>query len=465
MKHYRLLSVIVIVACVALALTAGLAQAQTGLSQDGPAGGGGPGPVGHGFAYQGRLKNASGPVTGNCDFQFSLWDRSGTGTPPTGGIQIGTTELQSSVAVTDGLFDVVLNFTDQFGSTAFQGDARWLQIAVKCPAGGIGLYTTLSPRQPLWATPYAMSLMPGATISGSVSDQGANYGLLNLENTYSQGGHALVASTYSPTSTAILGLAHATTGFANGISGSTSSTQGSGVFGTGSGVSGKGVTGFNATGMGVYGLNGSWVSQQANVQRPLGGSGQVGVYGLSTVTDGTGVMGVAESGTSAKGVYGYSHSGYAGYFDGNVTILGSISKSGGSFKIDHPLDPDNKTLSHSFVESPDMKNIYDGVVVLDANGAAIVVLPAWFEALNRDFRYQLTCIGGYAPVYVAEEIRHNMFKIAGGKPGLKVSWQITGIRHDRWADDNRIPVEEDKPAAEQGTYLYPQGFDQALEVK
>jgi hypothetical protein len=201
------------------------------------------------------------------------------------------------------------------------------------------------------------------------------------------------------------------------------------------------------------------------VQRPLGGSGQVGVYGLSTVTDGTGVMGVAESGTSAKGLYGYSHSGYAGYFDGNVTILGSISKSGGSFKIDHPLDPDNKTLSHSFVESPDMKNIYDGVVVLDANGAAIVVLPAWFEALNRDFRYQLTCIGGYAPVYVAEEIRHNMFKIAGGKPGLKVSWQITGIRHDRWADDNRIPVEEDKPAAEQGTYLYPQGFDQALEVK
>ena len=125
----------------------------------------------------------------------------------------------------------------------------------------------------------------------------------------------------------------------------------------------------------------------------------------------------------------------------------------------------HKTLSHSFVESPDMKNIYDGVVVLDKNGEAVVVLPDWFEALNRDFRYQLTCIGGYAPVYIAEEIKHNAFKIAGGTPGLKVSWQITGIRHDRWADENRIPVEEDKPAAEQGTYLYPQGFDQAPEVK
>jgi hypothetical protein len=296
-----------------------------------------------------------------------------------------------------------------------------------------------------------MSLMQGATISGSVSDGGANLGLLNLNNTNSQG-HALVATTYGPTSTAILGLAYADTGFVHGISGSSTASQGSGVFGHASGSEGKGVIGFGPNGIGVYGLNGSWVAP--------GSSDSMGVYGRSTASDGTGVMGEANTGTSAKGVYGRSTTGYAGYFAGTVNIVGTLIKSSGSFRIDHPLDPANKYLYHSFVESPDMKNIYDGTVVLDKHGEAVVTLPDWFEALNRDFRYQLTCVGGYAPVYVAEEVHHNAFKIAGGKPGLKVSWQLTGIRHDPWADDHRIPVEEAKPAAEQGTYLYPQGYVQ-----
>ena len=138
--------------------------------------------------------------------------------------------------------------------------------------------------------------------------------------------------------------------------------------------------------------------------------------------------------------------------------MGNLFKSGGSFTIDHPLDPANKTLSHSFVESPDMKNIYDGIAVLDAAGRATVALPDWFEALNRDFRYQLTCVGGYAPVYVAKEITGNQFEIAGGAPGLKVSWQVTGIRHDAYADANRIVVEQDKTGADRGTYLNPGAF-------
>jgi hypothetical protein len=139
-------------------------------------------------------------------------------------------------------------------------------------------------------------------------------------------------------------------------------------------------------------------------------------------------------------------------------VVGNLSKSGGSFKIDHPLDPANMYLYHSFVESPDMKNVYDGVVTLDDKGEAVVQLPDWFEALNRDFRYQLTCIGGYAPVYVADEVANNQFRIAGGKPGLKISWQVTGIRQDAWANAHRIPVEEAKPAKEQGFYLSPELF-------
>src|SRR5208282_2695205 len=105
--------------------------------------------------------------------------------------------------------------------------------------------------------------------------------------------------------------------------------------------------------------------------------------------------------------------------NGTVDLLGTFTKPSGSFKIDHPLDPEHKFLYHSFVESPDMKNIYDGTVVLDSDGRAWIELPAWFEGLNSDFRYQLTCIGGYAPVYIAQEVVGNRFQIAGGKAGLK----------------------------------------------
>jgi hypothetical protein len=140
---------------------------------------------------------------------------------------------------------------------------------------------------------------------------------------------------------------------------------------------------------------------------------------------------------------------------GNLTIPGTLTKGGLAFRIDHPLDPENKYLSHSGIESPDMMNIYNGNVRLDANGEAWVELPDWFEALNQDFRYQLTCIGGFAPVYVAQEIQNNRFQIAGGTPGLKVSWQVTGIRHDPYAEAHRIPVEEEKPPEERGTYLHP----------
>lgn len=149
---------------------------------------------------------------------------------------------------------------------------------------------------------------------------------------------------------------------------------------------------------------------------------------------------------------------HAGYFDGPVDIQGTLSKTAGTFKIDHPLDPENKFLYHSFVEYPDMMNVYNRNVVLDAAGGAWVELPAWFEALNGDFRYQLTCIGAYAPVYVAEEIAGNRFKIAGGSVGLKVSWMVTGVRRDPYAERYRTPVEEDKPPEAQGRYIHPEVY-------
>jgi hypothetical protein len=140
----------------------------------------------------------------------------------------------------------------------------------------------------------------------------------------------------------------------------------------------------------------------------------------------------------------------AATFNGNLSVYGTLYKHNSAFRIDHPLDPDHKYLQHSVIESPDMKNIYDGVVALDAKGEAIVRMPAYFEALNRDFRYQLTCIGGFAPVYVSRGIHKNKFWIAGGKPGLRVSWMVTGIRHDAYANAHRIAVEEDKTNLQQG---------------
>jgi hypothetical protein len=141
---------------------------------------------------------------------------------------------------------------------------------------------------------------------------------------------------------------------------------------------------------------------------------------------------------------------------GNVDILGTLSKGGGSFKIDHPLDPANKYLYHSFVESPDMKNMYDGNVTTDETGLATVSLPDWFQTLNRDFRYQLTVIGQFAQAIVASEISGNQFSIRTDKPNVKVSWQVTGTRQDAFANAHRIQVEVEKAPADRGHYLYPE---------
>ncbi|HEY1659826.1 MAG TPA: DNRLRE domain-containing protein [Candidatus Sulfotelmatobacter sp.] len=143
---------------------------------------------------------------------------------------------------------------------------------------------------------------------------------------------------------------------------------------------------------------------------------------------------------------------------GNLTVTGTLSKGAGTFKIDHPLDPANKYLYHSFVESPDMMNVYNGNISTDGSGLATVTLPDWFEALNRDFRYQLTVIGQFAQAIVASEVSHNQFTIRTDRPNVKVSWQVTGIRQDAYANAHRIQVEEDKPAQDQGHYLHPELF-------
>ncbi len=253
-------------------------------------------------------------------------------------------------------------------------------------------------------------------------------------------------------------------GKGNGLYAQCTAATGSGhygVFGTvASDQTSYGVYGHNTSaGHGVLGVatgyNGSGVQGQHSATQGYG------VSGINDAVDGYGVVGRARA-TSGSGaaIYGdgTTSGSYAGYFYGRTHVAGTLSKSAGSFLIDHPLDPANKFLAHSFVESPDMKNMYDGVAVLDKTGRAVVTLPDWFQALNRDFRYQLTCIGGFAPVFIEREIEKNQFTIAGGVPDLKVSWQVTGTRQDAYAEANRIPNEYEKPAEQKGRYLHPEVF-------
>jgi hypothetical protein len=256
---------------------------------------------------------------------------------------------------------------------------------------------------------------------------------------------------------------------------SVEASSGDAVWGTSD--SGDGVYGFSDSGYGVYGFS----SQNSGVYGFSSyGAGVHGysTYGAGVYGEGNGGPGVSAESVDKDGVAATAYadnksgifavndndSGYAGYFRGRVHVTGQLDKPGGGFKIDHPVDPENRYLYHSFVESPDMMNVYNGNVVLDHHGEAWVELPEWFEALNREFRYQLTPIGGFAPVYVAEKISDNRFLIAGGSPDLEISWQVTGVRQDPWAEVHRIPVEEDKPDLELGTYLHPVEWQQSSDL-
>jgi hypothetical protein len=340
-------------------------------------------------------------------------------------------------------------------------------------AGNVGIATT-SPTARLDVDGTAR-IRGNTTVNGSVSA-----GPINASTNSSQ-----AAVTGTDNSSA--GAGGIVGGSQNGVG-----VRGTGVVGlsgSGEGIDGYGVYAGGNTGVfgsgnavGVYGTSTSSTGVIGTSTNYFGvyGSGTTGVYGSSAT--GVGVEGVSM--TASAGVYGTSNGGWAldGYgtagatgvltgsdfgwaawFNGDVQVDGNLSKSGGSFKIDHPLDPANKYLYHSFVESPDMKNIYDGNVTTNAEGEAVVTLPEWFETLNRDFRYQLTAIGQFAQAMVSHEIADGRFSIKTDKPNVKVSWQVTGIRQDPWANAHRIPVEQVKPGNERGSYLHPELYGASEE--
>jgi len=112
-----------------------------------------------GVSIQGRLTDAGGPVNATCDFQFSLFDAAN------GGSQVGNTQTIANVTVSSGMFTTQLNGGGEFGPTAFTGQARWLQIAARCPAGG-GNFTLFDPRQPLTTAPYSLFSRSTGALNG-----------------------------------------------------------------------------------------------------------------------------------------------------------------------------------------------------------------------------------------------------------------------------------------------------------
>ena len=143
---------------------------------------------------------------------------------------------------------------------------------------------------------------------------------------------------------------------------------------------------------------------------------------------------------------------------GDLKVEGTLSKGGGTFRIDHPLDPLNKELYHSFVESPEMMNIYKGNSKT-IKGRAEIKMADWFAALNGnitdDYSFSITPLNSFCGEYYVDNkdiASRGAFEVFT-KNDCEFSYVVYAVRHDRWAEANRVQVEaiKDKPG-----YIYPQ---------
>jgi hypothetical protein len=195
---------------------------------------------------------------------------------------------------------------------------------------------------------------------------------------------------------------------------------------------------------------GLWASTSGS-NAGIFGQGGSGVVGEAVYNGGIGVQGRLGPGVT---------SGLAGQFLGNVDITGNILAPAFVQRIDHPLNPTGEYLNQAYIAAPEQLSVYSGNVTTDADGIAVVTLPSYVEALNTDFRYQLTPIGQFAQAIIAAEIQDGSFTIRTDQPFVKVSWQVTGVRQDAYAKYSPLVVEQAKPPAIQGLYQNPQAYGQ-----
>ena len=432
------------------------------------------------ITYQGSLSDNNSPANGEYDFRFWLHDAAN------GGNQIGGSVTKQNVTVTDGLFTTSLDF----GSTAFNGQTRWLEIGVR-PGASTSNFTRLSPRQALTATPYALSLQPGAVISGTLE----NEAILHLRNNVGDGlqidrayngitigtannngiqvekadnigvyvedarQYSVYARTTYTDTTAIVGSATADTGYASGVRGETSAPGGTGVMGNhydfstgGVGVSGRtsspdgyGVTGFQSGYSTFSNASGWWES---------GGlfGGRNGVIGITEEDAGVAVFGQNNgSGTS----------GWAGFFlaeNGHGVLVstpsGSIglSVSGGSKNAVVATD-DGARLLYS-EEATEVWFADYGFGQLVEGVAIISIDPIFAQTVNLDEPYHVFLQAyGDAELYVTDRTATQFeVHLREGDAAVEFSYRIVGKRLGY--EDDRL---ERAPWADSDSHLYPHG--------
>lgn len=252
----------------------------------------------------------------------------------------------------------------------------------------------------------------------------------------------------------------------NGYASGTSTFE-VGVYGSAQGTG----TSLSNKNMGTYGFANGHSNENVGA---TGHSNGTGTYNTGVEAQAYGF------GTYNYGIYAYANnattnnialfastptaSGWAGYFNGDVyvtgdiDVLGTVYAASKSFKIDHPIDPENKDLVYTSIESNEMLNVSSGNVVTDSQGFATVQMPDYFEAANKDFRYQLTVIGTFEQAIVKEKIADNKFVIQTSAPNVEVSWQVTSVRNDKWANANRVEAVQQKENP--GEYIHPEVYGQ-----
>jgi hypothetical protein len=286
-----------------------------------------------------------------------------------------------------------------------------------------------------------------------------------------------------------------TAGFGSAVYGD--STGGSGVRGLAHSVSQAAILGDNARGEVIVGRGGSGCTDAfGNTCEGLGvvvgrndGPGGYGVRGFTTAsgagTHGIGVLGQAGiSGGNGAAVRGENTNAansdaavqavtnsttgsallaqgtQAATFNGDVQINGNLTVTGtkSGFHIDDPRAPTLRTLTHTPVETDQLTVVYTGNVRTDAHGRATVKLPVYAPTIAGDWRYQLTPIGGFGQVVVAREVHDGAFVIGSEHPHMKVSWSVTGVRHDPQSRQAPIVAVQDKTVADRGHYLDPKAY-------
>jgi hypothetical protein len=465
------------------------------------------GQVGTFVTYQGQIKNSGQVVNSLTDLRFNLY------TAATGGTAVGTTFTRIGVPVTNGLFST----TFDCGVNPYISDrALWLQIDVRNPTN-TGGFIPLETRQRMTGTPFSLAtrginvdgasnigigtpaqsnakviIDAGEPVFGSIrmldagggaemTFDGGNDGVAGIRHLGEEDGvftfSALpvgdVLRLHNDGRVAIpAGKALDLGEFApradtnNGLIGYQLFSNGLDIVGAGPDLDNRRVTLFGETtalgflktdfGIGV-GLRGGTPTHGVTVQSPFGfntmrlmGPGapfdQGAVLNFGDL-DFVHISEPVDDFMELKAREG-------------VNCVNTFSAPAKNFRIDHPSDPANMILNHGCIESDQYVNLYRGNAIIGDAGSVWIQLPAWMQDLNVDFSYQLTSVGAPQPnLYVATEVnKSNQFQVAGGTPGAKVSWIITGVRHDAYVQANPLVVEVAKPADKRGTYLSPNAF-------